>query len=204
MLNPTPRGTTEEYSLEPSFSFYQVEGISLAEIHSSLREQGPKDERGRPRFAYTDWTIEWNWGTTPAKSVVLDSLRVQCSVNIKLPKLAVTSNTPLSVLRLWNDFVERTRAHEMQHVEHVVRGAARIRERLKVAEARRGKLSPKQANAIVSRVIEEIREFDRTYDRRTNHGYTEGTWELSKHVEEPLGESEYTRSSYNVHATIKR
>jgi len=182
VLNPNPQQVGEVCSLDPTYRFYQVEGSSLEEIHASLRERGPRDERGRSRFAYTDWTIEWNWGTTPAKRVALESLRVQCSATIKLPKLAVTPNTPLTVIRSWHEFLEKTRAHEMRHLEHVSRGAARIPERLKVVEARRGKLSPKQANAVVSRVVEEIREFDRAYDRRTNHGYTEGTWELLEHA----------------------
>ncbi len=179
-MTPAPSQPGEGCNLEPTVLFYDVKGTSLSEIHASLREHGPRDERGSARFAYTDWTIEWNWGTTPAKRVELDSLRVQCSATVRLPKLVVTPDTPISVVRSWHDFVERTRDHEMRHVEHVTRGASRIRQRLEAAQVRLGALSPRQANAIVSRIVEEIREFDRAYDRRTNHGYTEGTWELAR------------------------
>jgi predicted secreted Zn-dependent protease len=178
LVSPNPQLPEGGCDLQPAFSFYDVTGASLSEIHASLRERGPRDERGSARFAYTDWTIEWNWGTTPAKRVVLDSLHVKCSATIKLPKLVVTSETPISLVRSWHDFVERTREHELRHVGHVTHGASRIQRRLKAAEARLGALSARQANAVVSSVVEEIREFDRAYDRRTNHGHTEGTWEV--------------------------
>jgi predicted secreted Zn-dependent protease len=178
LVDPAPTQPRVGCVLEPIHVFYHVTGAALSEIHASLRDRGPRDERGSARFAYTDWTIEWNWGTAPVKRVELDLLRVQCSATIRLPKLVITPDTPISVVRAWHDFVERTRDHEMRHVEHVTRGSERIRQRLEAAQARIGELSPKQANAIVSRVIQEIKEFDRAYDRRTNHGHTEGTWEL--------------------------
>ncbi len=178
LVNPNPRVQEDVCELEPQVIFYEVQGVSVPEIHASLRERGPRDDRGRARFAYTDWTIEWEWGTTPAKYVLIDSLNVKCSATIKLPRLAVRPETPLKVVRAWNDFVERTREHELNHLKNVSHGAARIRQRLKDTEARRGKLSPKLANATVARVVEEIREFDRSYDWRTNHGYTEGTWHI--------------------------
>lgn len=179
VVNPNPRAREDVCDLKPQVIFYEVEGSSVAEIHASLRERGPRDDRGKARFAYTDWTIEWGWGTTPARHVLIDSLNVTCSATIKLPKLMVRRETPIEVVRAWNDFTERTREHELNHLENVSRGAARIRQRLKDTEARRGKLSPKLANSTVARVVEEIREFDRSYDRRTNHGYTEGTWDIT-------------------------
>ena len=163
-------------SVEPHYSFYNVEGDSIEQIHESLLSNGPRDERGQARFAYTDWTIEWDWKKRNDTRIKADSLQLRCSATIRLPRLRAKSGMRIELIRSWNDFVERTRDHELRHLEHVVSGATRIRSRLKSAETRPGGLSANTANKIIQRVVQEIRHFDREYDLRTNHGRTEGTW----------------------------
>ena len=42
----------------PTYTYYEVSGSSVSELEASLRERGPKDDFGKTRFAYTDWTVE--------------------------------------------------------------------------------------------------------------------------------------------------
>ena len=175
---PSPSFEPERCPVIPHFTYYEVQGNSEAELVAALRERGPKDERGQQRFAFTDWSIEWKWRRAQDQSVDASSLTLECKATIQLPKLVPTTTTPLALIKAWNDFIERTRAHELSHVSHVEWAAPRITQRLSEAQRRSRTLSPARARTIIEGVIAEIREMDSVYDTRTNHGFTEGTWSL--------------------------
>jgi predicted secreted Zn-dependent protease len=176
LVEPQPQSPLDLCPVSPEFSYYDVHGITIDEVQESLRTQGPLDDRGHRRFAYTDWSIKWEWKRTERNKVDLRSLQISCSAEIQLPRLVIKKETPLALIRAWNSFVERTRRHELAHLRHAEAGAPRIRDRLEQVVALRGPLSPVEANEGVSAVVAEIRAMDKEYDQRTNHGFTEGTW----------------------------
>jgi hypothetical protein len=77
-------------------------------------------------------------------------------------------------------------AHEAQHVEHVERHANQIVSRIKqlpLPLRDRGQIGNNQetialidAQRIVREVVSEIKELDRAYDLKTQHGRSEGGW----------------------------
>lgn len=168
--------THEECVVQPTYTFYTVEGDTVESIEDSLRQRGPRDDRGKARFAYTDWTINWRWKKLDTGLVDTRSLDVECRATINLPRLQTNPSTPIDTILAWNDFVARTRQHELAHLEHVQNGARLIGRRLAEHEMKRGAPSPARANKIVSQAIQELRELDIAYDARTNHGAVEGTW----------------------------
>jgi predicted secreted Zn-dependent protease len=177
-VSPAPSTTPERCTIVPAYEFYPVSGSSEQEIHASLVEKGPRDERGSPRFAFTDWSIEWDWKKDSEGAVTLDSVQLRCSATITLPRLSVAPGTDPALIQNWHDFVERTRSHELKHVQNVEQGAGRIPSRLRASYTRRGKLSPMHAHRIIKRVVQEVKDFDIEYDARTNHGDVEGTWRI--------------------------
>lgn len=165
--------------INPEYRFYDVYGNSPAEVRASMIERGPKDAGGKPRFAYTDWHVSWRWKMTPGGDVDTNTIRLECSAEILLPRLRPTVNTSQEFIRSWHEYVERTREHELKHVGHVSAKAPEIISRIRRERLRRGALSPTSANDIVSGVTNRIRALDRAYDRATNHGLTEGLWVVS-------------------------
>lgn len=176
LVQPQQHLPTELCSAEPVFSYYDVHGTTAAQIQQSLHAHGPVDDRGQRRFASTDWSIKWEWKQTPRNYVDLNSVQIKCGAEIRLPRLVIRKDTPLELIRAWNSFVERTRRHELAHLSHAQVGAPRIRERLERVAAREGPLTAAQANQEIAAALEEIRSMDKEYDKRTNHGFTEGTW----------------------------
>jgi predicted secreted Zn-dependent protease len=164
--------------VQPSYTFYEVAGGDVDAIETSLRERGPRDERGKRRFAFTDWAVEWEWKRTNTGTVDPESLALKCSAEIRLPHLKVTPDTSLETIRQWHEFIERTRKHELAHLEHVQSGAMRIKDKILEARRRGVALTPSRANKIVSQGVQELRAFDVAYDARTEHGYVEGTWKV--------------------------
>jgi predicted secreted Zn-dependent protease len=174
---PTP--SRDECDLSVERREYLVRGSSSEEVRWSMLENGPRDARGHPRFAFTEWTVAWRWDRRADGNVDSDTVDLSCRATILLPRYDAGPGGTSGVSSLWTDFAKRLERHEYNHLEHVRRVAPEIRERIRRAERRGGGVSPAQANRIAGRVIREIRLLDETYDRETDHGKTEGTWSLS-------------------------
>jgi len=163
---------------------YSVTGSSREEIRRSMLDRGPRDERGLPRFAKTEWKVDWRWEKDIDGGIKIDSLSVTCSASILLPQrdppiLADAQSTREAELRfIWSEFLSKLERHELNHLKHVRYRAPHIAARLKEAQQRYGSLSTQRANSIASRVLREIRDLDRRYDIETRHGKSEGVWEI--------------------------
>lgn len=165
-------------TVNPTYRFYAVAGTTVGEIKDSLLERGPRDGLGAARFAYTDWKVKWKWQRLADGSINPDSVELACIAEILLPYLEPNAAVEPELRAGWGDFVERTRQHELNHVAHLTQRAPEIYQRLRAAAQHSGTLSSKRAEAIVSEVIAEIRALDRRYDAETDHGRTEGAWQI--------------------------
>jgi predicted secreted Zn-dependent protease len=157
---------------------YLVQGVSSEEIRRSMLRSGPRDGAGNPRFAATEWTVEWRWKQGAKGDVDADSISLSCRATMLLPRYVPEGEESQEVAAKWLDFARRLERHEYNHLEHVRRIAPEIRDRILRADRRSGGLSPAQANRIAHRVVREMRSLDEAYDRETNHGRTEGVWSL--------------------------
>lgn len=162
--------------IRPQYRFYDVQGNTPEEVRASMVERGPKDAGGKARFAYTDWYVSWRWKKRPDGNVDTNTIALECSAEILLPRLRPVASTDRSFIRAWHEYAERMRDHELNHVAHVSVRAPEIISFLRNESARRGGLSPVSANKIVTGVVGRIKALDRAYDRATNHGLTEGIW----------------------------
>lgn len=172
-------GWADECPVSLQYQYYVVEGATAPSLKESLRQRGPRDDSGDVRFAYTDWTVKWSWKIGEGGGVDISSVKLSCQATILLPKVESLDALPLGVREGWSLFVERTRRHELNHVGHVEEIAPKIIGRLRQAAAESGEVSPRRAEGIVSEVIAAIKARDRRYDSETNHGQTEGTWEIT-------------------------
>lgn len=165
-------------AIVPVYTFYEVSGGSAEELEESLRERGPRDQVGLRRFAYTDWTIKWEWRRFEDGSVDPSTVSLTCVATILLPKVSDPDSLPPILRHSWNSFMERTRRHELHHVSHVEQTAPRIIQQLRDEYQRVGTISLTRAKSIVREVIAHIKAMDRHYDAETDHGRTEGTWKI--------------------------
>ncbi len=95
-----------------------------------------------------------------------------------MPRLVPTKETAPELITKWYEFAGRVRQHELNHARHAQERAWLIRERIAEADRRRGPLTPAEANKIAGKVLNEIQALDYAYDSLTEHGKSEGAWEL--------------------------
>jgi predicted secreted Zn-dependent protease len=168
----------ESCTVIPTYSFYPVAGTTSEELKRSLVEKGPRDETGAARFAYTEWKVQWKWKRMDDGSINPESVQVNCEASILLPQAETIEALSPELKAAWNGFVERTRRHELNHVRHVEQMAPQIVTKVQVAAQRFGKLQSKRAESIIGEVIADIKARDRSYDAQTDHGRTEGAWQI--------------------------
>ncbi len=168
----------ERCPIRPTITWYDVSGDSPEEIRTSLTEEGPKDEAGKRRFAYAEWSIHWNWKVDASKNIDLSTVTIACSGSLTLPRYQPGPVASPELRAEWERYFERLMQHEEQHLSHPEENAFLILKKLKAAKAQDGELSLRRAQKIVQGVIYQIREMDRAYDRETNHGKSEGIWAI--------------------------
>jgi predicted secreted Zn-dependent protease len=161
-----------------TYDHYSVSGTTREELKKALLSHGPSDPFGKRRYATATWHVRWKWELTQQGLVDVSTLELSCSAVIKMPKLVPVHGMPKELLDRWQLFMERLLKHEMNHVRHAEERAGHVVLALRAANARRGMLTPTQADAVAQKALQEIRELDRQYDERTDHGKTEGVWEL--------------------------
>ncbi len=157
---------------------YVVRGASALDIRRSMLTHGPRDATGTPRFAVTEWTVEWRWEQSSRGTIDAETVSLSCSASMLLPRYEPEQGDAPELARVWADFAKRLERHELNHLEHVRRIAPEIRERIRRAARRNEGVSPALANRIAHRVIREMRALDAAYDSQTDHGRTEGVWAL--------------------------
>lgn len=167
---------SERCDVSITFTSYDVSGDTLEELYGALRQYGPKDDEGNTRYAYTRWKVKWRWRSRGDGTIDARSVDLACSASVHLPRLVNRERHDPALLAHWDTFIERTRNHERNHIEHVRRGAPRIAQMIQKRAGSKGILSSKKAKAIARTVVADLHAMDRAYDMRTNHGKTEGTW----------------------------
>lgn len=163
LLHPEMRDVTIRY--------YRVAGESAEEVRRSINASGPRDQFGIPRAAYLAWSIRWRLPKDAAGSPRLSEPEITTRMELTLPRWEGVSE---GMKRRWEVYLEAILAHEDGHIENARSGERRIREALNAAQRAKRLGSERDAVAVAKGVLNELRAFDRQYDRRTANGTKTG------------------------------
>ena len=104
----------------------------------------------------------------------MDKVTINLDITFVLPKLK-KSNPETE--RVWNKWYPNLIKHENKHRDLAVRMASRIENAILTMPRKPNcKQLDKQANKIGMRLLDELESQNVEYDKRTNHGESEGAW----------------------------
>ena len=157
---------------------YTVTGKTVNEISNSLETNALSDphEPNSRFYARTDWYLSRQWTTRmTTRGCEVDRGDVTIAMTVTLPALANPTNLMPDVLNRWNTFLEKTVAHESEHVRINLNGARDLQREI-------GNLTPTancdilnaQINALSRASAQTIDRAGIEYDQRTNHGLATG------------------------------
>lgn len=156
--------------------WYSVTGTDSKTMWQSIAANGPKGDDGRVFAGRTDWNLGYRYQTR-----VRDG---QCRVTAVTTRLAVVMHMPRwedegratpELRARWRRYLAALREHEDGHRDHGVAATVEVQSRV-------GGLPPRpdcagfdaQVRAAANEVVARYAELDREYDRRTEHGLSQG------------------------------
>jgi predicted secreted Zn-dependent protease len=158
--------------LEDKIVWYEVGGATVQELRKSMDANTPVSGFDAEAKWWVDWRYQWR---TNGQQCVLDNVQVMLRVETTFPRLTSEDGMSTDVLQKWWNYSARLMAHERTHARHGAMAAEEIDRKLKSFTIP-GACSDMEdkANAAAMAIIKKANKSDEDYDRRTDHGATEG------------------------------
>lgn len=162
-----------------STNYYEVTGASLKEIQKSIARKKP----GKViRHALTEWNVSTRFAAAKLQGQYRCSgFTTTTTIRITLPRWSPPEDAPDEVIEAWKQYIENLREHEAGHGQIAEAAARELHRRVAElgTEPHPDQLTSK-VESLVQETLSEFKDHDRTYDRLTNHGMTQGAV-LSRH-----------------------
>lgn len=152
--------------------YYDLTGQTMQKLIAQMNELGPVEADGKHYFAHTDWTLKWQYRyETRAGRLVLTRLSVAVDANSSIPRRQATDRMAAE----WARFSAAVALHERGHAENAMRHAKQLYATLR----QHGPFASKEeleafVNTQGNQCIADANAEDVEYDKRTNHGDTQG------------------------------
>ena len=158
------------------YHFYVVHGSTAAAIRADLDRRGLVDPSGGRYDARTDWYVRWQYGelaTSRGCKVTHPTTNVR--IDYHLPRWVPPPHPNPTLVRRWNRYTTALGVHEEGHAVNGLRTGRDILHLLARFSTTSGcGTLGDRANNAASREIAAGNARDVAYDRRTDHGATQG------------------------------
>lgn len=170
-----PLRTFAQSTLHWTTNYYTVKGATLAELHDSLQRTRPWKDRP-PRHAATVWQIDWRFDVVRSAGLCrCSSFTTRTVITVTLPRWTPPTNASPETVSTWNRYFVALAKHEAGHADFALRAAREQHKRVSQLGAETDcEALKRRINDTALQVLAEFRGQEQEYDRRTDHGATEG------------------------------
>ena len=167
-----------DIELTKKWELYQIRGWNQSDLRKAMNAKGPIDANTGKRFdARTDWKLGWKYkyDKNSKNQFKLSSHSIQITATIHFPEWDNMKTGNPQTRRLWLVYIHNLKRHEMGHVELAQRAGKVLSDRLSQLGTFNSRLEIEEA---IKKKAEEVTRIHQAlhedYDRRTNHGKSEG------------------------------
>jgi predicted secreted Zn-dependent protease len=155
--------------------YYDVAGSTEHELRADIDRRRPKDSESVRRDAVAKWDIQWKYRyATASDGCAVASLTTTVEVVTIFPRWSNRQSG--AVAQRWDKWIAALEVHETEHTQIALAAAQVIHERLSAVEAARTcPLLEESINSKGLALLDQLRNDNAEYDRRTQHGATQGT-----------------------------
>jgi predicted secreted Zn-dependent protease len=161
------------FSPQAEYRYYPVTGGDVAGIGRSMVAMAPR-ENGEPARGLTHWWVTWHANWAPAGHCRVTDVDVQLRAEVTLPSWTPPADADAVVRRRWERFLSALSVHEAGHVDIGTAAAAEISRTLQQVTAPDCGFMERRTHALVDGLLNDYIARDRSYDRQTRHGATQG------------------------------
>jgi len=156
-------------------NYYSITGANLGEIRRSMNQSRPWKEPGN-LSGLTEWRIDWRFEVRPSEDGCrCSSFKTTTTITNTLPRWTPPAEASAELAAAWIRFISALGEHEDGHSRTALAAVDELHKRIKqLGPAADCDALRKRINDLAGRVIDEYRQRDKDYDRRTRHGATQG------------------------------
>lgn len=147
--------------------YYDVSGSTGQEIRDQLNALSSEDQNGVRGDAVTSWQIHWTWDGYGSETCDLGSVTATYDIRVRFPRWKPPQDASHELIAKWNAYILALAEHEKVHVDNVVANLPYVIKAIRGATC-------VTAEARAQDVLAGIRQYDVSYDERTDHGATQG------------------------------
>jgi predicted secreted Zn-dependent protease len=146
---------------------YPVDGRSRRGIREQMNARRP-EVNGQRHDARTTWRYATRWRGGPGGACLPQTSEVTVSITVTMPDLQDPDRLNRDERAAWDRYMVGLELHEGNHARIANLGAEQMQAAMRAAS------SCEEMQAVVERIGSEISAASVEYDRRTQHGATEG------------------------------
>lgn len=173
LLAPAAAGA--ENKLVWQTNYYAIKGTNLSELRQSIAESRPWKDRTN-FVGLTQWWIGWQFKVERSdEGCRCSSFTTTTLITNTLPLWKPPAGAPDELNKTWARYIVALGQHEEGHSRLALAALADMHKRVKaLGESPDCATMRKRINETGERVLQEHRQREAEYDRRTNHGATQG------------------------------
>ncbi len=161
--------TAHGQTIKWATNFYPVTGANFREIRQSIAKSRPwKDGFDGD----TRWAVKWQFTSTQnADGCFCTSFSTTTTITTTLPRWTPPTNALSEVKTQWTRYFTNLARHEIGHARIGIAAATELQRQIRELSAQRDCETLNRAvNNKAETVVNDYRESEKEYDRRTEHG----------------------------------
>ena len=157
-------------------NYYSLYSTSVSGLRKEMNKKGIKWTDGKTYDGFTSWYVKWRYEYyTSDDYCSLTNVDVSVDVEYTLPRWSVKLLGNMDLRIKWIRYSDALKKHEDGHRDFGIGAARDIEEALlSIGSRPRCDTLGADANAIAYRILDDFRRKETEYDRKTEHGRTQG------------------------------
>jgi predicted secreted Zn-dependent protease len=158
------------------YNYYEIQGTTAKELRQEMNLSGPLDKGEKRYDAETKWHVRWQyWFGKNRYECWINRVTTEVEVIFTFPKWKRSKKISGDLEQQWLNYMKALQEHENGHKEFGINAAKEIEGRLmSLRPLRSCNALENMANSIANQIIDKYIKIQIEYDRRTDHGRTQG------------------------------
>ncbi len=158
-----------------NYVYYKIGGTTAQELRGQMDKFDTSHKFRGHHDAYTQWDANWSYPYSEIdSSCTTGPVKVGVTITFTFPKWNIPEHASPELVDRWNAYLDALQTHEGGHTEIAIDAGREIFRALTALPAYPSCRELEQAaDDTGQRILEQFRQQEIEYDRRTNHGETQ-------------------------------
>jgi predicted secreted Zn-dependent protease len=165
-----------EPTINTLFDFYDIFPSSKKDLGKEMLNRSPVKKNGKTFKGHTHWHVKWNFKWKKNNGIChITKVKTSLSVTYIMPQIAQGHEVAQPIRQSFENYYKSLLNHEKGHMKSGLYAAKDIEKALiSLGSFESCDVLDETANRTANLIVKKYNNRDKEYDRKTNHGKTEG------------------------------